>query len=48
LRNLAQKELGERFDLKAFHDLVLSQGAVPLKMLEKMVRDYIKAAKTAK
>jgi uncharacterized protein (DUF885 family) len=45
LRELASKELGPKFDLAAFHDTVLGQGAVPLDVLEVMVKDWIKAEK---
>lgn len=41
LRALAQKELGPRFDIREYHDVVLSNGAVPLDVLEKLVRDWI-------
>jgi uncharacterized protein (DUF885 family) len=41
LRELATKELGAKFDLAAFHDTVLGQGAVPLDVLEAMVKDWI-------
>ena len=41
LRALAEKELGPRFDLRAFHDVLLLQGAVPLDVLEGMVKDWI-------
>jgi uncharacterized protein (DUF885 family) len=43
LRNLAQTTLGPRFDIRAFHDVVLSNGAVPLETLDTIVRDWIKA-----
>lgn len=46
LRALAEKELGAAFDLAAFHDTVLGQGAVPLDVLDAQVRDWIKSAKT--
>jgi uncharacterized protein (DUF885 family) len=34
LRERAQKELGPRFDLRAFHDEILSGGALPLEVHE--------------
>ncbi|PAW61461.1 MAG: DUF885 domain-containing protein [Opitutia bacterium Tous-C1TDCM] len=41
LRALAQRELGPRFDVRRFHDLVLRDGAVPLDVLEEIVRGWI-------
>lgn len=41
LRTLAKKELGAKFDLRAFHDLVLKDGAVPMDLLEENVRAWI-------
>ncbi len=41
LRTKATKELGEKFDLRAFHDLILLDGAVPLFVLEEMVNEWI-------
>jgi uncharacterized protein (DUF885 family) len=41
LRELAKKELGPRFDLRAYHDLVLKNGALPLNLLEENVRSWI-------
>jgi uncharacterized protein (DUF885 family) len=41
LREKAMDELGDRFDLRDFHDVVLKNGAVPLDILERIVDDYI-------
>lgn len=43
LRKKAQLELGKQFDLRAFHDKILEQGAIPLNLLEQRVDDFIKA-----
>ncbi|MCX7553817.1 DUF885 domain-containing protein [Marinicella sp. S1101] len=41
LRRQAEKELGEAFDIRTFHDAVLSSGSVPLNVLEQIVEQYI-------
>jgi uncharacterized protein (DUF885 family) len=41
LRKKAEEVLKENFDIRAFHDLVLSEGAVTLSILEGMVNDFI-------
>lgn len=41
LRGKATETLGDRFDLREFHDVVLGQGAVPLDMLEAQVNRWI-------
>jgi uncharacterized protein (DUF885 family)/dipeptidyl aminopeptidase/acylaminoacyl peptidase len=43
LRQRAMERLGERFDLKAFHEVVLSNGSMPLEILERVVEDWIEA-----
>ncbi len=45
LRAMATKELGPKFDLSAFHDAVLRQGAVPLDVLESQIRDWVASEK---
>ena len=47
LRAQAEQELGERFDVKAFHDAVLQQGSVPLPVLEAQIQAFIAASKAA-
>jgi uncharacterized protein (DUF885 family) len=41
LRAKAESELGSRFNLRDFHDLILGSGAVPLDVLQEMVSDWI-------
>ncbi len=43
LRDRARRALGEAFDLKAFHDLVLGGGSRPLEILEKEVDAWVAA-----
>ncbi|WP_236554044.1 DUF885 domain-containing protein [Sphingorhabdus sp. 109] len=47
LRAKATSELGAKFDLREFHDVVLGQGAVPLDMLEAQVNRWIEARKAS-
>ncbi len=44
LREEAERALGDRFDIKAFHDAVLKQGSVPLPVLESQIREFIAAS----
>ena len=41
LRQKAEQALGERFDLRAFHEVVLMNGAMPLGILENVVDEWI-------
>jgi uncharacterized protein (DUF885 family) len=41
LREKAKQELGNKFDLREFHNAVLKNGAVPLDILEEIINDYI-------
>ena len=41
LRKRAEDKLGDDFDIKAFHDLILSYGSIPLSTLERIVDGYI-------
>ena len=43
LRQEAERRLGARFDLRAFHDAVLGEGALPLSVLEERMRRWIDA-----
>jgi len=47
LRAQAEKALGDRFDVKGFHDAVLKQGSVPLPVLEQQIQAYIAQRKAA-
>jgi len=47
LRHAAEKELGERFDIRAFHNTVLGEGALPLDVLEARTRAWV-ATQSAK
>jgi uncharacterized protein (DUF885 family) len=47
LRDKAKKALGEKFDLRRFHDVILKNGAMPLEILERVVDEYIQSAKAA-
>ncbi len=41
LRAFAARELGPRFDVRAFHDRVLGAGAIPLDVLEERIRGFV-------
>jgi uncharacterized protein (DUF885 family) len=45
LRRRAEEQLGPAFDLRAFHDLLLGSGPMPLAVLERRVDAWIEATK---
>ncbi|THD69072.1 DUF885 domain-containing protein [Robertkochia marina] len=47
LRALAEKELGENFDIREFHERILEQGTVTLPILEERIKAYIHQEKSA-
>jgi len=44
LREKAKTQMGDQFDIRQFHDVVLKNGPVPLNVLEQFVNDYINTA----
>ena len=45
LREKAKKALGDKFDIRKFHDVVLTNGPIPLNVLEDLVDEYITTGK---
>ncbi len=43
LREYAKQQLGAKFDIRAFHDELLSAGALPLDTLEQRIKSWVKA-----
>jgi len=47
LRDQAKKELGDKFDIRAFHDQVIDSGAMPLDVLDERITTWIATQKSA-
>jgi uncharacterized protein (DUF885 family) len=47
LRTHAEKELGQKMDLRAFHDEVLKNGSLPMSVLETHIKDWVAKQKSA-
>jgi len=43
LRKDAEARLGDKFDIREFHDVILANGSVPLEILEELVNEWIKS-----
>ncbi|MBU0639075.1 MAG: DUF885 domain-containing protein, partial [Planctomycetes bacterium] len=41
LRRTAEQALGDRFDVKAFHDHLLSEGSLPISLLERRMAKWV-------
>lgn len=48
LRAFATRELGDQFDIRKFHDVVLGAGPLPLSILETRVKEWVAEVKTKK
>ena len=48
LRQQAEAALGGDFDIRGFHDVILSGGALPLELLERRVKGWIESQKSPK
>ena len=46
LRKKAKAELGPKFDIREFHEVILGQGTVTLSILEKLINNYIEITKS--
>jgi uncharacterized protein (DUF885 family) len=46
LRDRAKRELGNKFDMRSFHDAVLGDGPLPMEELEAKINRWIEAGKT--
>ena len=42
---MAENQLGDAFDIRKFHEMILMNGAMPLEILEESVESWIEAQK---
>jgi uncharacterized protein (DUF885 family) len=47
LRDMAKKKLGDKFDIRGFHDAILQSGAVPLDILAENINSFISQSSSA-
>ena len=47
LRARAEQELGDKFDIRDFHDAILMTGGMPLDMLEQEIERFIEDVKSS-
>lgn len=47
LREKASKELADKFDIREFHDVILTSGSLPLSVVEEQVNNYISTKKNS-
>jgi uncharacterized protein (DUF885 family) len=47
LRRFAEKEMGDKFDIRGFHDTVIGAGPLPLKVLERRMKEWVEAERLA-
>jgi len=47
MRAMAEQQLADRFDIRAFHEMILLNGAMPLVILEESVKSWIETVKVA-
>ncbi len=48
LRQFAENALGDKFDIRLFHDTILGGGALPLPILEHRVKDWVTSVETGR
>jgi uncharacterized protein (DUF885 family) len=48
LRKKAERELGDKYDIREFHDIILGGGPLPLTIMERVVDDWLEKTKASK